>query len=198
MKQSVLTFVVIAALALLAPIVTAQTPYLQAYFEPALTTTNGDCPFAPAGTVLDTLYVVAHDFGAQLSSLEFSISFPPQLTWMTDITDPTASVTGQSPLGINISWPTPLDATGPAVVMRVQVVWMCDICLCPGTGGVLCFDVHPGSGFLRASTWPDQNVITGDSGTSIICTMCGEWRTCATLPSPVERATWGHVKAMYE
>ncbi|MCK5407792.1 MAG: hypothetical protein KAJ37_10065 [Candidatus Krumholzibacteria bacterium] len=197
MRMALSGITIFFILSALAPIVTAQTPHLQIYFDQQLRDTYANCPNSPPGTVLDTIYVVAHNFDAWLNAIEFKINYPPQLAWLGDWLDPSALHIGNSYEGIGVAWPIPFNAFVPNVVLQAMVLWMCDDCASPNMNQVICFDVYPGSGFLRAVRWPDLELIYGQSGTAVICPTCGSWRPCDQLPIPVEQTTWGGVKAMY-
>jgi hypothetical protein len=99
--------------------------------------------------------------------------------------------------GIAIAFTTPLNAFGPAVIMKVGVHWMCDNCGSANLNVLLCFDVFPSSGYVRAARRPDYEVIHATGGTAIICPACGQWGSCPDLlPVPVARGTWGGIKAL--
>lgn len=186
----------IIALSAAASIVTAQTPYLQVYFDGELTEYAADCPHDPAGTVIDEFWVVAHNFNAYLAAIEFKINYPPQIEWYQDINVNDALMLGSTWEGIAIAFPTPLKAVGPAVVMKVEFVWTCNDCSTYNV--LLCFDVFPSSGYVRAVKWPDYEVIYATSGTAVICGACGCAGACPGLPgTPVAQSTWGGIKALY-
>jgi hypothetical protein len=189
----------ILALSGFASIVTAQTPYLQVYFDEELTETSADCPTGEIGTVEDEFWVVAHNFNAYLAAIEFKINYPPQIYWYGEI--PVTDLTlGSSPTGVAMAFPTPLNAYGPAVLMKVRFVWMCNDCYTYNV--MVCFDVFPSSGYVRAVRWPDEELIYATSGTAVICGLlcaapCGDV-ACPGLPGvPVAQSTWGGIKALY-
>lgn len=188
----------IVALSAAASIVTAQTPYLQAYFDEKLTRTSADCPSGEIGTEVGYLWVVAHNFDAYLAAIEFKINYPPQIEWYQDINVNDALMLGGTWSGVALAFPTPLNAYGPAVVMKVLFVWMCNDC---STYNILvCFDAFPSSGYVRAVRWPDYEVIYATSGTALICPACClPHPSCPDLPVvPVAQSTWGGIKALYQ
>ena len=197
MRKILSGITVLLVLFILTPIVTAQAPYLQVYFDQGLTETYANCPNSPPGSVIDTIYVVAHNFDAWLNGIEFRIDYPPQMMWLGDQFDPNALHIGNTNQGIGLAWTIPFNAFVPNVVLSAIVLWMCDNCDTPNMNQVVCFNVYPGSGYLRAVRWPDLELIYGQSGTAVICPACGAWRPCDQLPVPVERTTWGGIKAMY-
>jgi hypothetical protein len=175
----------------------AQTPYLQVYFDPDLTFPIANCPADPPGTVFGDIYIVAHDFGAWLNAIEFTVDYPPQLMWLNDIIAPGALAIGGTATGIAIAWPLPLNAFVPVVVAQSRFVWMCDNCGPPNSNVLVCIMGYPSSGAARATRWPDLKLIYAQSGTSVICGACGSWGQCASLPVPVREKTWGGIKALY-
>jgi len=195
MKKTLSGIIVLLVLFALAPRVTAGTPYLQVYFDDEFLYWSANCPSAPIGTVFQTIYIVGHDFDAWLNAIEYRLVLPPQLFFLGDVIPPGSLSIGTSPDGIAIAFPVPLNAYSPVLVSRVSVLWMCDHCL-PNQERPICFDVYPSSGYLRAVRWPDLSLIYGTSGSAVICAT-GPGPYCADLPIPVERTTWGHIKAMY-
>jgi len=192
----------ILALSGIAPIVTAQTPHLQAYFDEELTESSAWCPnFEEPGTVVAEFWVVAHNFNAYLAAIEFKINYPPQIEWLTDYPIDGALMIGQTLNGCAMAFPTPLNAYGPAVVMKVGFFWMCQQCGPENENVLLCFDVYPGSGYVRAVRWPDYGVIYATGGTALICpTCCPPYPSCPNLLPvvPVAQSTWGGIKALYK
>jgi hypothetical protein len=187
MRRILSGITVLLVLLALAPRVTAGTPYLQVYFDPGLTYTFENCPPDPVGTVVDTFYVVAHDFDAWLNGIEFRIDYPPQIAWLGDLIDPNVLAIGNTYEGIGVAWTIPFNAFTPNVVLRVVFLWTCQDCNSPDINSVVCLNVYPGSGYLRAVRWPDLELIYGQSGTAVICPACGSWRPCDPLPIPVEQ-----------
>lgn len=207
MKRFVLSTLVVSLSLLLAPIVTAQTPYLQVYFDRDYTETWADCPSAPSGTVVQELYVVANNFDFWISAIEFKMIYPAELYWLGDnvdvFLDRIELSLGNTPEGIAIAWPLPVDGSSPQLVCKVTTLWMCDGCGippegCAGLNSAICFDVFPSSGYVRAVRWPDEQIVYGTGFPAGICpTVCGSNYACPELPVPVESRTWGNIKALY-
>lgn len=201
MKQLCLPLWIVLLLAVTAPIVTAQVPYLQVYFDSDFTVAIEDCPGEPAGTVVDELYVVAHNFGAWISAVEFRLPLPPEMLWLGDVFNEGSTGIqlwiGNTQEGIGVTWTLPENAFVPVLVCKVRFLWMCDECL-PCHWVPLCFEVYPGSGRVRAVRWPDNQILEATSGSAYLCpNMCGPPPPCPELPIPVEETTWGAVKALY-
>ncbi len=167
-------------LLLVAAPLAAQTPFVQVYFDPGHSVTTADCP----GTQLDTLYVVAHNFNAWLTAIEFSINYPAEMNWLADMPNTEVKI-GSSPAGIAMAFPTPLNGFNPVEVMQVMVMWLCSSCGA-NTNIPLVVAPHPQTGFVRATRYPDNGIITAVGMTSLLC---------ATVP--VEQTTWGQIKALY-
>jgi hypothetical protein len=198
MRKTLSGITILFVLFALAPRVTAGTPYLQVYFDNGFLHTWGDCPAQPIGTVAQMIYVVAHNFDAWLNAIEYRLDLPPQLLFLGDMPSPGSLSIGNSPEGIAIAFPVPLNAYSPVLISTVSVLWMCDNCFPPNQDRLICFDVYPSSGYLRAVRWPDLSLIYATAGTARICGSSPPLPKCAELPIPVERTTWGHIKAMYQ
>ncbi len=167
-------------LMLVAAPLAAQTPYVQVYFDPGHTQTTSDCP----GMQIDTLYVVAHNFNAWLTAIEFSITYPAEMNWLADMAS-TPLVIGNSPAGVALAFPTPVNGFDAVEVMQVMVMWQCSACGA-STNIPLVVAPHPQTGFVRATRYPDNGFINAVGMTSLLC---------ATVP--VEETTWGQIKALY-
>ncbi len=180
MKKVLALVLALAVMGMMAQTVSAQVPFVQVYFDD-LAHTSKDCP--GAGT-LDTLLVVAHNFNIWMTAIEYSIQYPPSLTWLGDIS-PSPVNLGNTPSGVATAFPTPLNAFQPVLVMQVLVNWECTTC--GGTPEAVIVGPHPGSGFLRATRYPDNATVIGVGMTSLVCP--------GTVP--VQETTWGQVKALY-
>jgi hypothetical protein len=205
MKKTVIGLTVLLSLILAATAGNAQTPRLQIFFDDDLTVAGKNCPAAPIGTVLDSMFFVVQNFNGWLSALEFRIDYPDRIFWWTDRYPSNALTIGSSPNGVAIAWPHPFNAFGPAVVGMATFVWMCNSCMggssgagCAGVSSVICPVAYPSSGLIRAVRWPDQVLINAVAGGAAICPLaCGGVPQCPELPVPVEETTWGQIKAMY-
>jgi hypothetical protein len=163
----------------------AQIPYVQTYFDPAWNVTERNCPDVPGA--LDTLYVVAHNFGAEIVSIEYLISYPgDNISWLGDIIDETSSVEGSSPAGIRIHFSPPAPMFEPTLVQRVLFLWNC-YGGCPIAGQYLIVRPHPESNKVLGVRWPDLVGVEAVGMTSSLCITLG-----------VETRTWGGIKALYE
>ncbi len=179
--------VVVFAVALgLSAVASAQVPNVAVYFDKDLQFQQGNCPAEAPGTVSQTLYVVANNFGIWMNGIEYQITYPPQITWLGDFPVPGALSIGSSPLGIGITFPTPLEAFTQAVVQTVNVLWMCDHCE-PLIEYPIVVGPFPSSGLVRAVRWPDLHTVIGVGMTSLIC-----------ATTPIQETTWGQIKALYE
>jgi hypothetical protein len=198
MNRYLIVTAILVMILILAPDGSAQTPYLQAYFDRDFTQSVDNCPWAPAGTVLDSFFVVALGFDAWLNAIEYRIDYPIETLWIADFfPSPRPLVIGNTSIGISIAYPTPLNAFSAVLVTRIWFFWMCDGCEPYHVNKLLCFKAHPSSGYLRAVRWPDLELIYATSGTAVICPLCGGAGRCDDLPVPVYRSTWGAIKAQY-
>ena len=187
MRTSTLVIIALVVVAGHAPVSHAQIPIVQIYFDEDLIFTGAPCPGMPPGTVFQNLYVVAEDFNMYMSAIEYRIQYPTLLMFLSDEIDPSFLVTGTSPEGIVITFPTPQDAFGKLLVQKVFVIWMCDSC---GPGNIdtpLRVRSHPASAKVRAVRWPDGEFVDGWGVLSLIC---------GSLP--IHETTWGEIKALYK
>ena len=164
----------------------AQTPNVAIYFDKGLQYQQADCPAGPIGTVFDTLYVVANNFGIWLNGIEYQIFYPNQLMFLGDMMVGNAISIGNSAAGIGIAFPTPLEAFTQAVVQTVNFVWMCDHCI-EDIEYPMVVMPYPGQPWVRGVEWPNLNVHIGIGLKSLIC-----------ATSPVRETTWGQIKALYQ
>ncbi len=188
--KRILVVVFVVAIGLFAIQANAQVPYVQIYFDDTFQISHKDCPNAPAGTVVDQIYVVAHNFDMWVSSIEYRIVYPSgSVLFLLDVIDPaTQSRIGQSNTGIVITWPNPADGSGGLLCQTANFIWMCDACILGGGNSNDQWVVvpHPDSGLLRAVRWPDNVSVTGIGMTAL---------SCPTIPT--EGATWGDIKVLY-
>ncbi len=180
MKKVLALALAVALMGMASSNVSAQVPNVQVYFDDIAHTAK-NC--AGVG-VMDTLLVVANNFNMWMNAIEYSIQYPPSLTWVADLSPSPLNI-GNTPSGVATSFPQPVNAFNPAVVMQVLVMWNCDVC--GGTPDAVVVQPHPQTGFVRASRWPDNALVAGVGMTSLVC------------PGvvPVEETTWGQVKALY-
>jgi hypothetical protein len=179
------TVAIVVALLVLASVpLAAQTPTVQVYFDENFSG-SGDCPSAPPGTVLDTLYVYANNFNMFMSSIEFQIDYPAQLSWVADVPSQDALAIGTTPAGVALAWTIPQNAFEPFQMCQVLVTWQCDACAGLENTPLVVVG-HPFSNQVRAVRWPDNTEIIAVGMTSLICAVV-----------PVEETSWGRVKALY-
>ena len=147
---------------------------------------GGDEPFT--NPMLGEFYVIAHNWNMFMTAIEYSIVYPPQVMFPTDLpADPSWLVLGASQIGISISMPTPFNTFGDRLLETVRFIWNCSECEVPNIEFKL--EGHPDSGsypLIRAvDRFGDEHY---GQGTSL-------W-ICFT--TPVEETTWGGIKALYE
>jgi len=171
---------VIAAV-LMAPGVQAQTPNLGVFFDQAFTRMDKDCP---AGGGLDSAFVVALNFNAFVSGIEYSINYPTTMTWLSDYDTPPVTI-GSTPSGISEGFALPLNGFFPIVVAKVLFFWNCDGCTVENDPIIV--SPHPISGFVRATDFPNYDFINAVGMTSLVC---------ATVPT--EETSWGRIKSLYD
>jgi hypothetical protein len=194
-KLAVITVCLLLVFSLFCPAF-SQTPRLQIYFDAQLTQKFADPPYAPPYTIVDSLYIVAEGFDAYLSAIEYSVDYTPHLLWLTDIT--TGLNIGTTPNGIATAWPTPQNAYSPFVVAEVLFLWGFEYCIGSVYDLPLCANGHPATGSIRATRWPDLQLIYATNNAACICPLCtGSSCVCPTQPIPVEDSTWGQIKALY-
>jgi hypothetical protein len=162
----------------------AQTPTLTIAFDEIHFSPHGFCRGA---FVADTIAVVARNFNMYMSTVEFGIE-PPTInaSYMGDVQVYGALALGNSvTTGVWITYPSPLNAFSPVVVMRIAIMWLCNGC---GHDDAEFPWVMPNqtSGLLRAVEWETYRLVDGFGKISTICFFD------ATEPS-----TWGKVKALY-
>jgi hypothetical protein len=197
--MKLLSFILVLLLPTAVNSASLQAPHIQIYFDTPFTGTSAkNCPYAPPMTRVDSFYVVAKNFDAYISAIEYSVDYPPEIYHLGDITDGLAI--GSSATGIAIAWPLPQNAFFPLVVAKALFVWDCQECW--GNQGrvedrPLCANVHPGSGYLRAIRWPDNAIIQASTGPACICPHY-YYCPCPDLPVAVETTTWGQIKALYK
>lgn len=158
----------------------AQTPTVGVFFDRDLTRMDKDCP--PGGG-LDSAYVVARNFNAFISGIEYAINYPASMAWMADFDVPPVTL-GTTPSGIAEAWSLPLNGYNPIVVAKVLFIWNCDGCTV--TDDPVVVVPYPYSGFVRAVDYPMYNFIVAVGMKSLVC---------ATVPT--DDATWGRIKALY-
>lgn len=172
------------ALLLTARVASAQVPYIQVYFDSNLRQTS---LYGCNQGALDTLYVVAHNFDAEIGSAEYAISYTVALNWICDTLPPDALATGNSPQGIVITYPTPLPAYSGVVLQEVLVSWNC-FYDCQFNEYDLVVIPNPTTGRLGGVRASDSAFIDAVGMTD---PMCG-------IVLPVHPTSWGAIKSLYK
>jgi len=103
-------------------------PVFAVYFDAQYERNWAECPDAPAGTVLDTLYVVLHNANQWVRAVEYRIELPPELLWISDDAPEDPLTIGSSPTGIALAWQTPRNGFEPLLVQTIAVMWTCSGC----------------------------------------------------------------------
>jgi hypothetical protein len=191
MKKALAGVLAVALAGLMAGSAIAQVPNVQVYFDPALTQTQAECPGGPPGTVLADLFVAMNNWNMNVTGVDFSISYPPQLNWLVDnLPDPDTMVAiGASPGGIAIAWANCCAQNGFQSILALipKVLW--GPCDCNGGPYPLVVGGYTPLGKTQPSAVrkEDFQEFSGLGMTSLIC------------PGPVatEQSTWGQVKALY-
>jgi len=165
----------------------AQVPNVQVYFDPNWTQTQSNChPQGPP----EELYVVCNNWNMSVSGVDFSISYPPALAWLTDNPpDEYSAQVGQSPTGVAVAWGDCCPQNGflPFLALKPLVLWgECDCNLGP-------YAIAVGGYTPLGKTHPSA-VRTGD-----FVEFSGVGMTSLICPGQiaVESSTWGAVKALY-
>jgi hypothetical protein len=188
MKRTLVAVIAIAVIGVIVGSVAAQVPTVQVYFDASHTQTQVSC--GSTGS-LTTLYVVMDNWNMNITGVDFSISYPPTLTWLADVLpDPSTSVSiGQSPGGIAIAYANCcyLDGTQSVEVLLPLVLW--GPCDCnQGPQPVVVGGYTPlGKTQPTAIRKEDFEQFSGIGMTSLIC----------SSSFAVEPSTWGKVKALY-
>ena len=167
----------------------AQIPNVQWFFDANLTQTAFDCD----GTTNQFGYIVAVNFNAFISAVEYKMDYPPtgDLIWRIDIpVNPNQLNIGNTSVGVASAWSLPLDCFQPTVIMQVLYDWSgCNNCNpAANTNQPIVAGPNPSSGRLRFVRFPDNAEFDAIGMLSLVCP--------GTIP--VEETTWGQVKALYE
>jgi hypothetical protein len=180
MKTLLAVTAVIAAVTM-ATGVEAQTPYVGVFFDTDFTRMD---KFCPAGGGLDSAFVVANNFNAFISGIEYAINYPVSMTWLSDYDTPPVTI-GSTPTGISEGFALPQNGFFPIVVAKILFFWNCDGCTV--TDDPVIVAPHPISGFVRATDFPNYDFVYAVGMTSLVC---------ASVPT--EETSWGRIKSLYE
>jgi hypothetical protein len=167
----------------------AQNPYMQIYFNSnvqfgSYTDTQSDC-----GTGMQDVYLVAHNMNMFVQAVEFIVSFPPALIYLSDTPNlPTIYdlVIGNANVGEAIAYNLPQNGFVPMLLTTISVFWAGN-CDCLNGPQALVVGPYPGQLSPRAVEWPSYVAVDVVGMTSLVC------------PGVVstEQKTWGSVKALY-
>lgn len=191
MKKALAGVLAVALAGCMAGAAIAQVPNVQVYFDPALTQAQSQC--GQSGSPHE-LHVVMNNWNMNISGVDFSISYPPQLIWLADTlpdSDTQTSI-GNSPTGIAIATANccPFNGFTSVEVLRPLVLWgPCDCSQAPMGGYPLLVGGYTPLGKTKptAVRREDFQEFEGLGMLSLIC------------PGPIatEQSTWGQVKALY-
>lgn len=168
MKSTVIVSLILIVISISVLPSFSQLPYLQPYFDSRLRPedTYTECPPDPPGTVVDSMYIVAHGLNAYISAIEYSVDYTDKILWLHD--DTGGLDIGTTYEGIATAWPLPLNAYSPVVVAEVYFLWNCQDCIgCTNT--CICPQGHPANGSIRAVRWPDNQLIYMTNMPARIC-----------------------------
>ena len=161
--------VLLLVFAAFAPIQATAPAVVSVYFDRALTKHYADCPDAPPGTVLDTVFVAVDGLSAPLEGIEYRILFPPEVVWLAEIGSERGLRLGTSDNGISIAFFTPVEGPGPVIVQELLILWLCDGC--ETTNIPITVEAHPSTSALRGVT---SDLVFEDfiGYTSYVCGTC--------------------------
>jgi hypothetical protein len=190
MKKALAGVLAVAVTGVMAGSAFAQVPNVQVYFDPAHTQTQSEC--GQQNTPKD-LFVVMNNWNMNITGVDFSISYPPSLVWLTDnLPEPDTMISiGQSPTGVAIAYANCCSQDGfqAVEVLRPLVLW--GPCVCNPNDGpqplVVGGYTPLGKTKPTAVRKEDFQEFEGLGMTSLICP-----GFIAT-----EQSTWGQVKALY-
>ena len=128
MKKALAGVLAVAFIGCMAGAAVAQVPYVQVYFDAALTETQSPCMNQPGGSGPPVdLHVVYINWNMNISEVEFSISYPPSLIWLGDnrVDPDTQEILGSTPVGVAV-------ATATAARSTDSRRWKCFVRSCCG------------------------------------------------------------------
>jgi hypothetical protein len=197
MKKALAGVLAVALAGVMAGSAIAQVPNVQVYFDPGFSETQASCPGGPPGTVLANLYVVMNNWNMNVTGVDFSIQYPPALSWLSDLPlpDPLTMVNiGASPTGIAIAWANCCTQNGflPILALVPLVVWgECDCAQGPQPLVV--------RGFLQGTGLPGEKPGPTAIRREDFVEFAGLGMTSLICPGQIatEQSTWGQVKSLY-
>lgn len=165
----------------------AQTPFVQVFFDDYGTVANDTCPPCGLETQQDVISVYAVNFNMWIVAIEYMIDYSPALAFMGDIMEPCNLNIGNSPTGIAISMPCLGNGFAPLRTQRASVWWnCCENCSGFENSAVIVLP-HPDSGKVRAVQWQTNLLVDGVGMTSMIC----------QTGVATQETTWGGIKSLY-
>jgi hypothetical protein len=161
----------------------AQIPFIQWYFDVNMTQTSADCV---PGLQNQFGHIVAVNFNVFLSSVEYSVVYPPTVGWVADLGVNVNQLNiGSSPTGMSSAWVLPLNTFSPTPILRVLYNWVCP----DGCYGIQAIEVTDSpNGAISYVRFGDNARFTAIGMVSLAC----------PGPIPTEETSWGKVKALYD
>ena len=194
--EIIVVSLIVAIATIYAQGIEAETSAVRIYFDADYTISGAECPLDPPFTNIDTLYVVAENFSDPIIKIEYALRFIPQLLWLGD-SFVSGTTTGKTHIGIIHTWAAPQDASGKLLLAKCIVGWVC--VGCQGNESTsYCVDSHPYTGYLRDTRASDLMWIYPMSLGAMICGCGSNEPVSCTVTVPVEDASWGQIKSMYE
>ena len=172
----------------------AQVPFVQVYFDKGASVGAMGCPdnSDPCWTTgcYQMLYVFAVNFNMWMQAIEYQITYPSGLIFLSDQKNAGSLKIGASPSGISFSYPIPGDAYVPFQTQQVFVQWNCsgNPRVCPLPDDQIIVGPHPDSGELAALSYPALTKVLGIGMTSTVC----------PVTVSAKETTWGAVKSLYK
>jgi hypothetical protein len=160
--------------------VSAQTPYIAAFFDPNLEQKN--CPGMNAPDFLHVFLFNANQF---VVGVDFAISYPTSILFQLDTGHTGNIFFGDTNTGLSMTWDIPRNGFFPVKIVDVFFLWNCIACELPDDPVVVV--PNPFTTDLAYVSWPDfaLHPVVGQTALA-----------CATIAN--EETTWGKVKALYE
>lgn len=185
MKKALAVVLAAAFIGVFAGGALAQVPYMQIYFN------NYNYPTqSPCGTGLTDLYLVGHNFNMFVQAVEYSVTFPGSLLYLSD--SPTLPngvndlVIGNALIGEAVAYNIPQNGFVPMLLTTLHCFWTGN-CDCAHGPQALLVGPYPGSPQPSLVSWPDFALHPVVGMTAVVC----------PEPVGVEATTWGGVKALY-
>lgn len=154
MERQWCRLVLVIVMVMTASVSVARMPVVAVYFDEGLTERSID----RLGAGQHMVYIVAENFDAHLTGVEYKIDYPRGMTWIRDVDMPAVKI-GDTSHGIAQAWGKPVDATSPVIIAKAVVQW-------DGTEGTVSVKPHPQTGFIRAATAPDHELIEATGGST--------------------------------